>query len=955
MYNRYLGIFLCALLCALPGKAQYIKQSKIDPINAELAKAGIEVKISPLITQALAGDGIRFRICGNVYGTDEFDSVPYPLSGANVQIICVGDTSKHTTAVCNEKGNFEISSYATKLHKLKDKRLRVRISYVGMQPIDQIFNTVRTISSAGYMEGLFLDSVVMVSRPVTLEETVIMEELKKMYQRGDTTVFNTDAYEMPTGSVLLELVRRLPGLQYDDGRLTYMGRDIEEMRLNGDPFFKNDVSVALENIPNEKLKSVKIYESVKDTTDVHSGNHLVMDMETKAPVNRILMGNAEAGTSDKKKTYFVDANAHIWEKKKGDLGINANYSDMPNEHVPLKRYAYGGPRFMFSRDFKRVSVSSMLNYDYRKDESETQSAEQQYLPDYAQYTNRSTLSGSTNHRAQAQATLSGSFKDDYQWASNLNMGLSDVKSQSEDRSEAFSGNPYADESHTTWLDESLLSALRLNETESRTVSRSKERSLDWNGRLSRRFNDNKDEIGFDTGIKYNKADSRSWDEHRTVFYQLGNAPSELNRLTHNFNEQIEVNAKAFFNHNFGERHYAGLEYGFNVSDQNDRQRYYDHNGTMADVADPFDLSTEGLTESPGLSYRVRTKDYAHRIGAQLTMKWDAVRLQAKLYVAPTRRKVGHTESGLEADTTVTSVLYTPSLEMNFHIKEKHTLTLGYDGSNSMPSGQLLAAVTDYSDPLYIRVGNPHLQNTFNHRFKLRYAKGSLLNANVSVDMQQNALSQRTTYDAATGVSRVMADNINGTYNAQAGLGTFLMIGNVTCNASLNAHYDHRAEYVQRAGEQNSVKGVTIGKGGEIALNPSYGNTYIQTRLDMRYILDCRTNALADFETTTHTVRATWHIDGYIGNFLTLGSYLNMTDYRGFALGAANRTEWRWNLTASYKFLKKRNACINLTWNDILRQNSGFSTTMSGNLWNETRETGVTSFVEVSFAYRFNTM
>lgn len=946
--NRYIIIFILALLCASPGKAQYIRQLQTAP-NKD------DSQINPVIAQILAADGIRYRLEGNIYGTDEFDSVPYPLSGANIQITCVGDTSKHTITVSDPKGHFEIYSFATKLHKLKDRRLRVRISYVGMQPIDQVFSTIKTIDVGGYMEGLFLDSVVMVSRPVTLEETVIMEELKKIYQRGDTTVFNTDAYEMPAGSVLLELVRRLPGLQYDDGRLTYMGRDIEEMRLNGDPFFKNDVSVALENIPNEKLKAVKIYESVKDTANVHSGNHLVMDMETKEPVNRMLMGNAEAGTSDKKKTYFVNAYAHLWEKKKGDLSVFAYYSDMPNGHVPVKRYVYGGPRFVFTHNFKQASVFSGLNYDYRKDETETQSAEQQYLPDYTQYTNRSALSGSTSHMAQAQAALSGSFKNGYQWISNLNMGLSDDKSQSEDRSEAFSGNPYTDESHTTWLDDSLLSALRLNETESRTVSRSKTRNLDWNGQLSRGFNDNKNEIGFGTGIKYNKTDSRSWDEHRTVFYQLGTSPSELNRLTHNFNEQIEVDAKIFFNHNFGEKHYAGLEYGFNFSDQNNRQRYYDHNGTMADVADPFDLSTEGMTESPGLSYRVRTKDYAHRIGAQLTMKWDAVRLQAKLYVSPMRREVGHTESGLEADTAVASVLYTPSLEMEFHAKDKHTITLGYDGANSMPSGQLLAAVTDYGNPLYIRVGNPDLENTFNHQFRLRYAMGHQLTADVNVTVQQNALSQRTTYDTATGVSRVMTDNINGTYNAWAKLGTFLMLGNVTCNASLGGNYDHRAEYVQRMGEQTSVKGVTISKGAEIALNPSYGNTHIQTRLDMRYNLDYRTNALADFESTTHTVRATWHIDGYIGDFLTLGSNLNMTDYRGFALGSANRTEWRWNLTAAYKFLKKKNASINLTWYDILHQNTGFSSNMSGSLWGETRETGVTSFVEVSFAYRFNTM
>ena len=133
--NRYIIIFILALLCASPGKAQYIRQLQTAP-NKD------DSQINPVIAQILAADGIRYRLEGNIYGTDEFDSVPYPLSGANIQITCVGDTSKHTITVSDPKGHFEIYSFATKLHKLKDRRLRVRISYVGMQPIDQVFSTI---------------------------------------------------------------------------------------------------------------------------------------------------------------------------------------------------------------------------------------------------------------------------------------------------------------------------------------------------------------------------------------------------------------------------------------------------------------------------------------------------------------------------------------------------------------------------------------------------------------------------------------------------------------------------------------------------------------------------------------------------------------------------------------------------------------------------------------------
>ena len=62
-----------------------------------------------------------------------------------------------------------------------------------------------------------------------------------MYESGDTTVFNVDAFEMPRGTVLLNLVRRMPGLRYEDGQLTYRDSVIHEIRLNGESFFAHDM------------------------------------------------------------------------------------------------------------------------------------------------------------------------------------------------------------------------------------------------------------------------------------------------------------------------------------------------------------------------------------------------------------------------------------------------------------------------------------------------------------------------------------------------------------------------------------------------------------------------------------------------------------------------------------------------------------------------------------------
>ena len=217
-----------------------------------------------------------YSVTGKVYGVDEYEPNPYPLQGANIKVTCVGDTTEFDGMAADKDGSFWVD--ITRRDRLKDTRLHIVISYLGMQTLDSIFEPVHKREDGINSYFVTLDSVVLRSNPLTTEEVEIVAELQRMYQRGDTIIFNADAYEMPSGSVLLDLVRRLPGLKYQDGRMTYLGRDIEELRLNGDSFFKRDMSIALNNMPTDKLKSLKVYEVPDDTLNRMSDNHLIMDM-----------------------------------------------------------------------------------------------------------------------------------------------------------------------------------------------------------------------------------------------------------------------------------------------------------------------------------------------------------------------------------------------------------------------------------------------------------------------------------------------------------------------------------------------------------------------------------------------------------------------------------------------------------------------------------------------------
>ena len=48
-----------------------------------------------------------YEVRGKVYGMDEFEPKPYPLQGANVKVVCLGDTTKMEGESVWKDGHFK--------------------------------------------------------------------------------------------------------------------------------------------------------------------------------------------------------------------------------------------------------------------------------------------------------------------------------------------------------------------------------------------------------------------------------------------------------------------------------------------------------------------------------------------------------------------------------------------------------------------------------------------------------------------------------------------------------------------------------------------------------------------------------------------------------------------------------------------------------------------------------
>ena len=104
--------------------------------------------------------------------------------------------------------------------------------------------------------------------PITLcEDSKMLQEVSvtaskvKFYHRGDTIVYNADAFVLAEGSMLDALVRQMPGVEIkNDGRIFHNGQFVESLLLNGKDVFKGDNSVMLDNLPSYTVKQVEVYD-----------------------------------------------------------------------------------------------------------------------------------------------------------------------------------------------------------------------------------------------------------------------------------------------------------------------------------------------------------------------------------------------------------------------------------------------------------------------------------------------------------------------------------------------------------------------------------------------------------------------------------------------------------------------------------------------------------------------
>lgn len=206
-----------------------------------------------------------------------------PLPGATVLLLHLPDSTK-AGAVTRPNGTFAFRNLA-------QGRYELTVSYIGYHAFS------RSVTIAD--NTVQLDTIQLRTNTIQTEEVQVVDKVPAALQKGDTTEFQARAFKTNPDASAEDLVTKLPGVVMQDGQVQAQGEQVQEVLVDGRPFFGNDPNAALRNLPAEIIDKIQVFDKQSDQaqfTGFNNGNERkTLNIITKPSARASRFGKFFAG------------------------------------------------------------------------------------------------------------------------------------------------------------------------------------------------------------------------------------------------------------------------------------------------------------------------------------------------------------------------------------------------------------------------------------------------------------------------------------------------------------------------------------------------------------------------------------------------------------------------------------------------------------------------------------
>ena len=877
------------------------------------------------------------------------------LPYTNILVLEAGDSTLVKGVMSDAGGNFRLS-----FHAKKESPYLLKVSYIGMKPEFRALNTGKTKIHVGN---------IVLTEGLELSEVVVTAPIKEVELVGDTTVINADAYRIPEGSNLEELVKKIPGLEYDrqNKTLVYNGLPIAEINVNGEAFFAGNQALALENLPADLVSRIKVYDKrseMEKFMGIKTGEeNYVLDLQTKKEFNGTLMTSVAAGKGNNKKkeaelisNFFKTGGENLSViAKSGNRNMTSANKDNRQDNVAVN----------FLKKFgKKIHLNGNVMYSNAINGNEGTSYYEQYLKTGNRY--RYATSDRHNTNRMASTMLSMKWNIDKMTLLNLSGSFSAMKGTngSDSRQATYNENPELDitapfngEENGQTENDIRVNGIRMN---SRSTSANRQYFL--NADLTRRLNEKGSSLGLTMQYSEGRGKNEAFSVSSTTYYQLqdewGNdSVLYRNQYYDSPNRNRKFSLGLILTQPLHKSLRAQLSYKFRRENQNNDRNTYDLSRFFDGTDDePLYTLPEGYEAAytDSLSNRSRSHTTAHEVALHLNYTDRTWEINAGLSVVPERQSLDQKTGRMQADTLRTSVNYYPAVTVLWH-KKKTRVQLSYEGDTKQPGLTELLTLTDNSDPLNITRGNPSLRPSYNQRVRLEARDTKIgLNGDMTWANTVNSVTRAVTYNTQTGGIESYPVNVNGNWNARATVRYQKRIKrrfSVTARtgASFSQNVSLINEGQQEMPERSTTHNTTLNANLRFGYQPQWGGFDLTGDWRFRH----STNLLRETGDYTRDYRLGVNAYADLPGGIQLRSDVDYSFRNGTNITPGEDDQVVWNASLSWRFLKQKKAELSFYWADILSQKKNFTRSVSSSGLSERHTQQIGSWFMLSFKYRFN--
>ncbi len=629
-----------------------------------------------------------FSVSGTVQSAADKSTFP----GAAVILENPADSTTVTGAVTDFNGKFDLS--------VKAGKYLLKVQFIG-------FKTLR--KAIDIQEDMQLGALEIQEDTKRLEEVVITGKIAAGIQKGDTTQFNAAAFKTLKDANTQNLVEKMPGIEMVDGKIQAQGEEVQQILIDGKPFFGNDVETALQSLPAEVVASIQVFDKKSDKAELSGfddGERIkTINIVTKKNRRKGQFGRFTAGYgSDDRFLLGASVNFFNEDRRITVTGLSNNinaldYSADPNsqgesrtQNGIINTNSLG---INYSDDWgEKIEISGSYLFSHRENEGNASLVRDYVLSDSAQvYTE-----DSYNTRINMDHRFNMRF--DYNIdSSNRILIRPRITLNHDDNNSFFTGRTVTDNGP-------------LNQTENTFTSNNLD--YDFNNRMhySHKFRKKGRTftMGLHTGYYTNEDNSRRLAQN--IFHRAEGRTETINQHTtrdrnawswetdFSYTEPVGKNGMIEFEYEVGNKLQESDKLTYNIFGNEEDMTHY----SLLDTALSNTFKSGYFAQEAEIGYQYAVK----KIRIQVEAEYQHARLKNdQSFPLP---------FGLER--SFSSLL--PTVRFDYKFSESKNLEFDYDTWTNAPSIGQLQAVIDNSNPLHLRTGNPNLDQTFSNRLKFRY-------------------------------------------------------------------------------------------------------------------------------------------------------------------------------------------------------------------------------------------